>query len=317
VQTTAPAPTTHLTALALDIAPPTVQRKPSVTAEITCAQRAVESLMPAEGRLIDDRFAQFFVRRRSIRMRIARPSIAKVTRKVFDRRYPGFMAIILLRNRYYEDALARAVQNGIDQIVLLGAGYDTSAFRLDLGGATLFEVDAPPTQEVKREIIARHGLEATGDVRYVPCDFERDDLPSTLRAHGFDPSRPCLVAWLGVSYFLSEAAVRGTLADVAELSAPGSRLVWDYMDPRVIDGTTPYVGAQRARRIVIRRGEPYCFGVMPWEADALVAEMGFKVADHARLPELGHRYGGERGVWCRTDDFVGLMTARRCAAPSR
>ena len=65
------------------------------------------------------------------------------------------MAIVLLRNRRYEDLLARAVAEGIEQIVLLGAGYDTTSMRLDLGGATLFEVDAPPTQEFKREVVAR------------------------------------------------------------------------------------------------------------------------------------------------------------------
>lgn len=283
------------------------QQRPSLTAEITCAQRAIETMQPAGQRLIDDPYARHFVRRRRFRARMATPSLARLTRRVFDRRYPGYMAIILLRNRYHEDAVAQARADGIDQIVLLGAGYDTTAFRLDFGGATVFEVDAPPTQQAKRRIVTSAGLHPRGAVVYVPCDFEHDELADALALGGFDATRPCLVAWFGVSYFLTQAAVERTLADVAALSASGSRLVWDHMDPAVVDGTTPFVGARRARRIVTKRGEPYRYGIATPDAAALVRSLGFDVLDDARLPELGRRYD----AWCRTDDFVGVQTAQR------
>jgi methyltransferase (TIGR00027 family) len=288
-----------------------VQVQASLTAEITCAQRAVEHLMPADERLIDDPFATCFVQRRTYRARFATPAIARLTRRIFDRRYPGFMAIVLLRNRFYEDALADALRDGIDQVVLLGAGYDTSAFRLELGAATLFEVDAPMTQAHKQLAAARHALEPKCPLVYVPCDFEREDIVTTLTERGFDTGRRSVFVWLGVSYFLSPEAVRRTLADVATLSAPGSRLVWDHMDQAVIDGTTPYIGARRAAAIVQKRGEPYRFGVTSEEAAALVDSYGFDAIDQARLPELGRRYD----AWCRTDDFVALMTAQRRTAP--
>ncbi|MCW2529952.1 MAG: methyl transferase, putative, family protein, partial [Pseudonocardiales bacterium] len=153
------------------------QVKPSATAEITCAQRAAETLR-ADGRgLIDDPFAKYFLRSRAVKLRCANAPMAKLTLTVFDRLYPGFMAIVLLRNRWYEDLLATAVRDGVTQVVLLGAGYDTTALRLDLGSATLFEVDAPPTQSAKRDVIASRHLTVAGDVRYVACDFERDSLP--------------------------------------------------------------------------------------------------------------------------------------------
>jgi methyltransferase (TIGR00027 family) len=289
------------------------QTRPSATAEITCAQRAADSLMPAHRRLIDDPYARYFLRSRAFKLRTATPALARLTLSVFDRRYPGFMAIVLLRNRRYEEVLAAALRDGIMQVVLLGAGYDTTALRLDLGSATLFEVDAPPTQEAKRTAMARSALTTRASVEYVPCDFERDSLVVQLREHGFDPALPSLVVWYGVSFFLSEEAVRQTLTDVARLSAPGSMFLWDYLHESVVDGTTRYVGAQRARAAVSKRGEPYSFGLTRQGAEQLLKSYGFAVQDNASISQLAVRIGGVRGIWYSCDDFFGVMTARRAS----
>ena len=234
---------------------------------------------------------------------------AALTRAVFDRRFPGFLAIVLLRNRWHEDLIARARQDGIDQIVLLGAGYDTTALRLDLGSARVFEVDAPPTQRVKRAIIARKRLTSTAT--YVPCDFERDSLPAKLTQAGFDPNRPALIAWWGVSFFLTEDAVRATVRDVASLSAPGSWFTFDYVDASVIDRTTTYRGALRALDAVEKRGEAYHFGLTRRGAGRFVQSYGFDVEANQSITELAARYGGEHGFPYSTDDFFGVMTARK------
>ncbi len=287
------------------------QVRPSATAEITCAQRAAETLMPHDRRLVDDPWARHFLRSRAMRLRCATPTAARLTLSVFDRRYPGFMAIVLLRNRWYEEVLASALADGIEQVVLLGAGYDTTSMRLDLGGARLFEVDAAPTQDAKRTAISRAGLHPAAEVTYVACDFERDDLPAALAASGFDASAPSLVVWYGVSFFLSEQAVRQTVQDVARISAPGSRFLWDYMDADVITGTTPFPGALRARAAVARRGEPYTFGLAAGDERGLLEPAGFVVRDHVRIGGLAQRYGGRDGIWCSDDDFVGILTAER------
>jgi methyltransferase (TIGR00027 family) len=285
----------------------------SVTARITCAQRAFEARQPAHRRVFDDPYARYFVRSGLARSLCASRLSARVVLGAFDRRFAGFHTEIMLRNRVAEDQVALAVEHGVDQIVNLGAGYDTGAFRMDLGSVVLYEVDAPSTQAVKRRVIERHGLVPKHDVVYVPCDFERDTVAACLAAAGFDAARPCVVIWLGVSYFLTQRAACRTLEDVASFSAPGSRLVFDYMDRDVIDGTTPARGALRARRIVARRGEPYVFGLTRDDADRLVARTGYGAVRHERTPQLAARYGGADGVWCRTDDFMGVIACRRTA----
>jgi len=285
------------------------QVRRSATAEIVCAQRAAETLRPPARRLIDDPYAKYFLTTGTYRLLTANRATAAVARRGFDRLYPGYMAIVLLRNRWYEAALARALADGVEQIVLLGAGYDTTALRLGLGGATLFEVDAPPTQQAKREVIGRQGLPDHA-VRYVPCDFERDTLCERLREHGFDTNAPSLVAWWGVSFFLSEHAVRQTMADVASLTAPGSRFVFDYLDSDVVDGTTAFRGARRARAAVARRGEAYRFGLGRDEAGQLLTSFGFDVETNLSVTELAQIFGP---FPYRTDDFFGVLTGRRVA----
>ena len=285
------------------------QVRRSATAEIVCAQRAAETLRPPGHRLIDDPYAKHFLTTGAYRLLAANRLTAALARRGFDRLYPGYMAIVLLRNRWYEATLAHALADGIEQVVLLGAGYDTTSLRLGLGGATLFEVDAPPTQQAKREVIRRHGLPDHA-VRYVPCDFERDTLCERLGENGFDRHARSLVAWWGVSFFLSEDAVRKTMADVASLTAPGSRFVFDYLDPAVVDGTTAFPGARRARAAVARRGEPYRFGLGRAEAGQLLPLFGFEVEKNLSVTELVQLFGP---FPYRTDDFFGVITGRRVA----
>jgi methyltransferase (TIGR00027 family) len=285
------------------------QERRSATAEIVCAQRAAETLRPPGRRLIDDPYAKHFLTTGAYRRLTANRPMAALTRRGFDRLYPGYMAIVLLRNRWHEAALARALADGVEQIVLLGAGYDTTSLRLRLGGAALFEVDAPPTQQAKRAVIRRHGLPDHA-VRYVPCDFEHDALGERLHENGFDSRARSLVAWWGVSFFLSEDAVRQTMTDVASLTAPGSRFLFDYLDPGVVDGTTVYRGARRARAAVARRGEAYRFGLGRAEAGQLLTSFGFEVEKNLSVTDLARLCGP---FPYRTDDFFGVITARRVA----
>lgn len=287
------------------------QLRRSQTAEIVCAQRAAETRRPAEHRLIDDPYARHFVTNGLYRFLCGTRATARLTRTGFDRLYPGYMAIVLLRNRWHEQLLRQALAEGIQQVVLLGAGLDSTALRLDLGTAILYEVDAAPTQQAKREAIARAGLAPRTETRYVECDFERESLPDRLGHEGFDPAAPAYIAWWGVSFFLTEDAVRRTMADVASLAAPGSRFAFDYLDESVVDGTTTFRGAARARAAVARRGEPYRFGLSREQAARFMDSYGFAVEHNFSLPDLADRCGGRRPFPYSTDDFFGVVTGRR------
>jgi O-methyltransferase involved in polyketide biosynthesis len=113
--------------------------------------------------------------------------------------------------------------------VILGAGFDTRAWRLDaLADATVFEVDHPDTQALKRARAAALPAKAR-EVRFVATDFRRDDLAASLRAAGYDESRPAFWLWEGVTMYLRPEAVAANLEALAALSAPGSHLALTYL----------------------------------------------------------------------------------------
>jgi methyltransferase (TIGR00027 family) len=291
-----------------------VASRQSDTAEINAAQRAAEALLPADRRLFHDPYARSFVGRPGYRLLSSTPGVARVALQLLDRWAPGLHVHILLRARYAMERVKQAAWEGADQVVLLGAGFDTTAMRHDRPRVTFYEVDSPPTQRAKRERLERHGLEPRHPTVYVPCDFERDSVGELLADGGFDRERRSVVVWLGVSMYLTRQAFDRALGEVAEVCGPRSNLVLDYIDPAVIDGSSPYVGARRLRRSVARRGEPYRLGFAPEELSAALHERGFEVTEHLRTPELAERYGGEDGVWCSTDDYLGVITATRRSA---
>ncbi|MGA3073993.1 MAG: class I SAM-dependent methyltransferase [Bryobacteraceae bacterium] len=136
-----------------------------------------------------------------------------------------------LFNQFRTVVLDRVIASAgpIDQLVILGAGFDTRAWRLDaLQNTTVFEVDHPATQAVKRERAAAVPAKAR-QVRFVATDFHRDGLAASLRAAGYDVSRPSFWLWEGVTLYLRPEAVAANLEAIAALAAPASRLALTYL----------------------------------------------------------------------------------------
>ncbi len=135
---------------------------------------------------------------------------------------------VAVRSRVAEDALAAAIEAGLAQLVILGAGLDTLAYRGSVDEALrIFEVDHPATQAWKRTRLAEAGIPLPNNLRFVPVDFERDSLGERLAAAGLDPQRAAFFAWLGVVPYLSESAVYETLREIGSRSG-GADVVFDY-----------------------------------------------------------------------------------------
>lgn len=182
-----------------------------------------------------------------------------------------FMAV---RTAFLDTEVRRALDEGVDQIVIMGAGYDTRAARLARDGARFFEVDQPATQADKRARLRLLDGYPTGAATYVACDFERQDFVRELGAVGFDVGRPAVVLWEGVVYYLSEQAVRATLRRIAEACHPETRLFFDYVGKRFVTGDVRDPRDHDARERVAEMGEPLRFGVN--DVLPLLYEEGFR-----------------------------------------
>ncbi len=213
----------------------------------------------------------------------ALPRTSGVVLGAFDRVTQGRSRHMALRTRAIDDAIEDAVRRGARQLVLLGAGLDARAWRMDaLRTCTVFEVDHPSTQTYKRAHV--EGLVPTArKVKFVDVDFERQDLGERLREAGHDAATPSVFVWEGVTMYLTQAAIDGTLAAVSRIAAPGSTLATTYHSGAHI---APLSLAVRVVR------EPFVSVFLPPAIASIVAAHGFTVTSDESDPEWRQRYYG-------------------------
>ena len=200
----------------------------------------------------------------------------------------GLRAHVVTRSRVAEDRLAAAVARGVDQYVILGAGYDTFAYRQPAWAARvrIFEVDQPATQADKRARLARAGIPEPSNLTFAPVDFEREAAPTVLARLGFDATRPSVFAWLGVTMYLDAAANDAVFRWVASLPR-SSELVFTFAQAGDPD---PSSTASPLAELAARVGEPW---VSRYDPDALVAhlhEIGFSSVTLPSPAELAAAY---------------------------
>jgi methyltransferase (TIGR00027 family) len=277
----------------------------SLTAQFNAWQRAAESMQPST--LLDDPQSGWFVTHPLFRFGLSSPMAARWGLRLLDRWCSGLHAHIVLRRRVSDDELRAAAASGITQVVILGAGFDTSSQHLGALPVTVFEVDAPSTQRDKRRLLEHYGVQP----HWVPCDFEQDDLTISLHTAGFNAAAPALVIWLGVTYYLTVPALESTLAQLQNLCMPGSRLVMDYGDPDIVGHGSVRPDVRRVSRYVSRKGEPYRTGLTATQVDELIARHGFRTVTHQRVPGLLDRYDPMNKRGLARGDWNAVLTAQR------
>lgn len=283
----------------------------SQTAEIAAAIRAAALAYPAELRVVTDPVAHGLLRDRLFRLLTRNGLFARAALKFCDLRFTGIVAEILLRCRYADEVIWDAYDVGFRQLVILGAGYDSTAHRHRLGdGFRIYEVDHPATQGEKRRRIDTEHLPPLTSVSYVSCDFSKDRVPDVLaNQSGWDPNKPTLYSWLAVNMYLKSDHVAGTLRDIRRIAAPGSLLLMDYMYREVVDGKSRHKGAMATARSVARRGEPYVFGWHPAEIYSALQEFGFEVREHLSVSDLANRLPDGMRCVHPVRDFMGVILA--------
>jgi methyltransferase (TIGR00027 family) len=205
----------------------------SFTAETMALQRAFESHRPPKSRLFRDPYADAFLRpwMRWMAAASAVPVLRTIATRLFDAKTgPGPRPSAIIRTRVIDDALVDFVKRHKgSQVVILGAGFDTRAYRLSaLALAHVFELDHPATQRAKREVIDRLRL-SRDHVVHAPINFEHDDLYDVLTSAGIDPDSPTVFVWEGVTNYLSARAVDDTLATIRRISCKPQRGVDHYL----------------------------------------------------------------------------------------
>jgi methyltransferase (TIGR00027 family) len=221
-------------------------------------------------------------------------------------------AFLAVRSRYAEDELTRAVQDGVRQYVLLGAGLDTLAYRNPHGNAGLrvFEVDHPPTQEWKREQLREAGISIPTDVVFVPVDFERETLADGLQSARFATEVKTFFAWLGVVPYLTEGAFSETLEFIASMPR-GSGVVFDYAVARSSLNWMERFALDRLSARVAAAGEPFQLFFETEELAGRLRRMGFQHLEDLGAKEINSRYFQDRADGLRVRGGLGRLISAR------
>lgn len=290
----------------------------SRTAEHNALFRALESSLPEGRRLFEDPLAGSFLGRPlGLVARLALlPGLRELVPWFIDQRWPGVRSALVARTRLIDDWIANALREPIAQLVILGAGFDSRAYRLaELRGLAVFEVDHPATQRAKRKALERALSAPPGHVRFVACDFQQHALGPAITAAGYRESERSLILWEGVTGYLDEAAVDATLRWCSGAAA-GSLLLFTYLHRDVLTRPGAFVGTKQLFASLAKVGETLRFGIEPERLSEFLAERGLSLERDLGAAEYRERYFHEAARTMRGHEFYRVALARVGGAPA-
>ncbi len=280
------------------------QHRASRTAEMAAATRAWHDLS-GNPRVFADPWAVRFVG--PLWRSIVR--LAPLRWLVFERDTPlrPVAGQVVVRSRYCEDALTEAMDAGVRQYVIVGAGFDSFALRRPELADTLriFELDHPATQRAKRARLSQLIAALPAHLELVPVDFESEGVGEALARTRFDGAQPAFFSWLGTTPYLSNTATLSTLAAIASVAAPSSEIVFDYLvPPEQLRGEDRKL-VEDLRRFTAKRGEPLVGEFAPEVLRGSLEQVGLRVLEDLSADAQAARYFAGR------DDGLRPMAASR------
>jgi methyltransferase (TIGR00027 family) len=275
--------------LEIDVNERSVEHQPSETALATATLRALATHDEREEIRGSDCLAELFLpedKRTPLKDLKVRQWVMK------NRIVPGAYEFMIARTAFFDHVVRDALLQNTPQIVLLGAGYDSRAYRFKelVKETRFFELDAQPTQLRKKEVLEQAGIPMPDHLAFVPVDFNKDNLKDVLPAAGFFRNQRALFVWEGVTYYLSAKVVDDTLGVIRAISLGGSSICFDYAS--LSKEALSEEGAKKLREHMKSKfsAEPTKFGIPQGKLEAFLTERGYVIIEHLSSSEMGARY---------------------------
>lgn len=284
------------------------ENQASITALVTAYSRGYHSSFDSQ-KIFDDNFASqlfteeehaFFRNRIAALLPLFDPGVAatspdeETALRLVMQLHNG--SITLGRSRFSEDCLAQSLLAGLEQYVILGAGYDTFALRHPelIDNLRIFEVDHPATQADKLVRLKRISPELPANLHLIPVDFSKDDLEKALVQAGYRLEKPAFFSWLGVTYYLERSSIQSTLQTLSRLAVTGSELVFDYMNESTFLPEKNPSRSRITRSITRQAGEPMKTGFDPACLERELMKVGFRTIENLMPEEIEARIFSNR-----------------------
>lgn len=265
-----------------------VDQKPSETAMFAALHRAIANKNFGDERFGPDYMSEyflpshfkFFIRFKKIRAN-AKKKLAKFL--------PGLHEYMIARTAWFDSLFMEALNNKIPQIVLLGAGYDSRAYRFtQFNSATkIFELDIAPTQNGKKKCLKKAQIDIPRRVTLVPIDFNKESLKNVLEKAGYENNEKTLFLWEGVSYYLEPESVDETLEFVSRSSHHESAIAFDYAISISEESIHSY-GVKEFHQTMKKQhaGEGLLFAIDEGKTESFLEQRGLKMVGHLDNREI-------------------------------
>ena len=211
---------------------------------------------------------------------------------IVRRMLPGTYEWVVARTFFLDDQFRGPLEENYDQIINLGAGFDSQSYRFAdmIGDTVVFELDLPEPQRIKRELLEERGVLIPDNLRYVPIDFNTDDLLEKLKDAGFQEDKRNLFIWEGVTEYLTEEAIDSTLAFIKHHSGKGTRIAFTYIYRSAVEDRKTFYGSKEIVDRVAKNGEPYQYGIKENEIESFLTERGYSLVSHHTAEDLEKKY---------------------------
>ena len=251
-----------------------VEKSPSRTAEDATFIRICESQKPENERICYDPLAIHFISPETLELLQKNPNMEKENEVTFR----GVASTISARVRYFDDFVKKSIDEGIEQLVILGAGHDTRAYRIDdlKENVKVFEVDHPGTQGVKIEKLKELFGSLPDHVEYIPIDFEIETLDHKLLNSEYSGSKKTLFVMEGLTHYIPPKAVDEILSFITKNSGNGSVVIFDYSSiPANIYENSDLDIAENIGKSLDESGEQVQFALEEGTVKKFLSERGF------------------------------------------
>lgn len=266
-------------------------KEPNPTAEFVASHRAAESLKPENERICYDPYAIHFLNPETLEI-INDPVKLKAITEMAGPIGQEMGTSLRVRVRYFDDFVKKSIEKGLEQLVILGAGYDTRAYRIEgLEKVKVFEVDHPDTQHFKTQKIKEIFGSLPNHVKYMPVDLETLTLGQCLFDNGYKSSKKTLFVMEGLIQYLSQKSVDEIFSFIARNSGKGSAVIFDYHDESVINETSK--AGKMIKNFLEQVGEHLKFSIEEREVEEFLSQHGFSNIINVSSKKYRNKYSPE------------------------
>ena len=266
----------------------------SRTAQYMAFFRALET--KRKNKLFSDPYAIYFLdfKLRLITCLSRYSVIAKYISNTIQKKIPGALSSGIARTKYIDELLETAISNNVKQVIILGAGFDTRAIRLDfLKSIPVIEIDHPNTSNFKAKIYQNRIGRIPENVKFLQIDFNNQNLDQLALEHNLDFSKPTATIWEGVTNYLSEEAVKNTFSFISKF-AKNSYVIFTYVHKEILYNPSSFLGGEKLLEDLKELEEHWTFGFIPSELPDYLKQFDIELIEDLGADEYRERFLPDR-----------------------